>query len=266
MNVGTDLPSNLVSQSPPPPVAPSVAPSVAPLGGEPGTQAFFENFAAHRAFLTPHIQAFAAYPRWNNRRVLELGCGIGADAVGFIRAGAEYTGVDISRAALRQARQWFRLAGVDGGLVHADAAELMQHARQASFDLIYCFDALHRMENPEAVLRQARRAIRPDGEFRLMLPASESWTDVMIEAGIEAGLEPPGRLGAYSRAEARALLRANDFAAISITQDHILPYAPEAYGRGVYEVHPWFAAMPVQMFRALERRFGGHMLIVAQPS
>ena len=109
-----------------------------------------------------------------------------------------------------------------------------------------------------------------DGEFRLMLPASESWTDAMVEAGIEtgieAGLEPPGRLGAYSRAEARALLRANDFAAISITQDHILPYAPEAYGRGVYEVHPWFAAMPVQMFRALERRFGGHMLIVAQPS
>lgn len=235
--------------------------------GEPGTQAYFEAFAAHRGFFTPHIQAFAAYGRWNDRRVLELGCGIGADAVGFMRAGAEYTGVDISRAALRQARQWFRLAGVDGGLIHADAADLMEHVRQASFDLIYSFDALHRVADPEAVIRQARRAIRPDGEFRLMLPASESWADALAEAGLEPSEAPDAPLApGYSRTEARALLRANDFSAVSITQDHIFPYVPEAYARGEYELQPWFAAMPAAMFRALERRFGRHLLIVAQPA
>ncbi len=259
MNARTDAATEEMSRAAPRPA------------GEPGTQEFFDAFAAHRAFLTPHIQVFAEYPRWNDRRVLELGCGIGADAVGFLRAGAEYTGIDISRAALRQARQWFRLAKVDGGLVHADAAELMEHVRQASFDLIYCFDALHRMANPEVVIRQARRAIRADGEFRLMLPASESWSDALGESGIQAGLEPTDPPGApaaasYSRAEARALLRANDFAATSITQDYIFPYVPEAYARGEYELQPWFAAMPPAMFRALERRFGRHMLIVAQPA
>jgi len=237
----------------------------APLpAGEPGTREFFDTFAAHRAFLTPHIQAFAGFASWNDRRVLELGCGIGADGVRFLLAGAEYTGLDISRAALRQARQWFRLADVDGGLIHADAADLMQHVRQASFDLIYCFDALHRMADPETVIRQARRAIRPDGEFRLMLPASESWTGALADAGLAPSDPAPG--GAYSTAEARALLRANDFSAISITQDHIFPYVPEAYARGVYELQPWFASMPPAMFRALERRFGRHLLIVAQPA
>ena len=256
MNARTAAPLDLVPHAVPRPA------------GEPGTQEFFASFAAHRAFLMPHIRAFADYPRWSDRRVLELGCGIGADGVGFLRADAEYTGVDISRPALRQARQWFRLAGVDGGLVHADAGNLMEHARQASFDLIYCFDALHRMVNPEMVLRQARRAIRPDGEFRLMLPASESWSDAMTEAGLEPADLPEGSPPArgYSRAEARALLRANDFAATSITQDHIFPYTPDTYARGVHELHPWFAAMPADMFRALERRFGCHMLIVAQPA
>jgi hypothetical protein len=62
------------------------------------------------------------------------------------------------------------------------------------------------------------------------------------------------------------LLRANDFAATSITQDHIFPYEPQAYARGAYELRPWFEAMPTAMFRALERRFGRHMLIVAQPA
>ena len=245
-----------------------IAGKVVPVpAGEPGTKVYFETFSAHRAFITPHIQEFAAFARWNDRRVLELGCGIGADAVDFMRAGAEYTGVDISRRALRQARQWFREAGVDGGLIHADASDLMEHVRRASFALVYAFDALHRMADPEAVIRQARRAIRPDGEFRLMLPASESWADALAEAGLEPS-EPPDALSApgYSRAEARALLRANDFAAISISQDHIFPYVPEAYARGEYELQPWFAAMPAAMFRALERRFGRHLLIVAQPA
>ena len=234
-----------------------------PPTGEPGTPEFFQAVAAHRNSLTPHIRQFADFARWRDRRVLELGCGIGADAVEFLRVGAEYTGLDISRAALRQTRQWFKLAGVDGGLVHADARDLMQHVRQASFDLIYCFDALHRTTEPEAVIRQVRRAIRPDGEFRLMLPASESWSDAMTEAALDRS--DPSSL-AYSRAEARALLRANDFSATSIIQDFIFPYEPEAYVRGKFELQPWFAAMPAPMFRALERRFGSHMLIVAKPS
>lgn len=235
--------------------------------GELGTQEFFDSFAAHRAFLTPHISAFAAFASWNDRRVLELGCGIGADGVGFMQAGAEYTGLDSSRAALRQARQWFRLAGVDGGLIHADAADLMAHVRQASFDLIYCFDALHWMADPEAVIRQARRAIRADGEFRLMLPASESWADALAEAGLDPSEPPEMRPKmAFSRAEARALLRANDFSAISITHDRLFRYVPEAYARGEYELQPWFATMPATLFRALERRFGRDLLIVAQPA
>ena len=255
MNVRLDGPLDLVGRAVPGPV------------GEPGTPAYFETFAAHRAFITPHIREFAAYARWNDRRVLELGCGIGADAVDFMRAGAEYIGLDISRAALRQARQWFRLAGVDGGLIHADAVDLMEHVRLASFDLIYTFDALHRMDDPEAVIRQARRAIRPSGEFRLMLPASESWNDAVAAATPDASAAPGDTLApGYSRAEARALLRANDFAAISITQDHIFPYVPEAYARGEYQWQPWFAAMPEAMFRSLERRFGRHLLIVAQPA
>lgn len=253
MNIGTEALSDLISRAVPRPI------------GEPGTKEQFESYAAHRAFIAPHIREFAEFPRWRDRRVLELGCGIGADAVEFLRAGAEYTGLDVSRSALRQAKKWFRAAGVDAGLIHADAAQLMEHVRQASFDMIYCFDALHLMAEPDAVIRQARRAIRPDGEFRLMLPATESWTDAMTEAGLEPPDLPSGSSG-FARSEARALLRANDFSATEITQDHIFPYVREAYLRGSYELHPWFAAMPPAMFRALERRFGRHMMIVARPS
>ena len=177
---------------------------------EPETAADLHAAMAHRYSLMPDIAGFARFSHWRDARVLELGCGAGLDAVSFAQAGAEYTGIDISRAALTRARRAFNWLGVDGGLVHADAAQLGAEVRRASFDLVYCFDALAEMADPEAVIRAVRQAIRPDGEFRLMLPAKESWQDAIA----------PGGAG-YAAAEARALLRANDFAAVAIHQDHI---------------------------------------------
>jgi SAM-dependent methyltransferase len=222
---------------------------------EPDSPATFETAMAHRYSLMSDILHFSQFSRWRDARVLELGCGAGMDAVSFARAGAEYTGLDISRAALAKARHAFKWTGVNGGLLHTDAARLMAEVRRASFDLVYCFDALAGMADPEAVIREVRGAIRPDGEFRLMLPAKESWQDAMGEV-------PNG----YSAVEARALLRANDFAAVSIQQDHIFRYDLGAFAEGKYVLLPWFAAMEPAMFRRLEQRFGSHLLIIARPS
>ena len=201
--------------------------------------------------MMPHILDFADFPRWSGARVLEIGCGAGLDGVSFAQAGVEYTGLDISRAVLTMARRAFDWMKVDGNLVHADAAHLMQNVRQASFDLIYCFDALQEMDDPEEVIRQARRAIRPGGEFRLMLPARNSWAVAVGDAN-----------DGFSKTQARALLRANDFAAMSIAQDYIFRYEPGSPERRL----PWFEAMTPAMFRKLEQSFGSHLLIRAQPS
>lgn len=233
-----------------------------------GTRAYFDAVEQRKYFVEPHIPGFAQFERWRDKRVLEIGCGIGTDAVNFARAGAEYTGVELSEVSLDLAKRRFELFGLDGTFVQANAEALDQHVRRASFDLVYSFGVIHHTPDPDAVLRQARRAIRPDGEFRLMLYARDSWKDCMIEAGFD---QPEAQSGcpiafSYTQAEVRAMLRAADFAAVEITQDHIFPYVVEKYVRYEYELQPWFAAMPQDMFRALERRFGWHMLIVAKPA
>jgi hypothetical protein len=38
----------------------------------------------------------------------------------------------------------------------------------------------------------------------------------------------------------------------------------EKYVNYEYELQPWFKAMPPEMFAALERRLGWHMLIVGK--
>ncbi len=233
-----------------------------------GSREYFDEVEQRKYFVEPHIPDFAQFGRWRDKRVLEIGCGLGTDATNFVRAGAEYTGIELSQVSLDLARQRFAAFGLDGTLIQADAERLGEHVRRASFDLIYSFGVIHHTPNPEAVIRQARQAIHPDGEFRLMLYARDSWKDTMIGAGFD---QPEAQSGCpiaftYSQAEVRHMLRANDFLATEISQDHIFPYVIEKYINDEYELQPWFAAMPQPMFRALERRFGWHMLIVAKPA
>ena len=56
-------------------------------------------------FVEPHIPAFAQFERWKGKKVLEVGCGIGTDAINFARAGARVTAVDLSDESLKLAKQ-----------------------------------------------------------------------------------------------------------------------------------------------------------------
>jgi SAM-dependent methyltransferase len=188
--------------------------------------------------------------------------------VNFARAGADYTGVDLSESSLALARRRFDLFGLSGRFLHANAEELASLLQPGSFDLVYSFGVIHHTPNPNAVVRQARALVADGGEFRLMLYAKDSWKDAMIEAGFD---QPEAQSGCpiaftYTRHDVRDLLQPAGFQVASIQQDHIFPFVVEKYIRYEYELQPWFAAMPREMFRALARRFGWHLLIVAKPA
>lgn len=234
---------------------------------EVGSRQYFDEVEQRKYFIEPHIPGFAQHARWRGRRVLEVGCGLGTDAVNFARAGADYTGVDLSEASLALARRRFEVFGLTGRFFVANGEEVASHLPDETFDLVYSFGVIHHTPHPAEVVRQIRRLVRDDGEFRLMLYAKESWKDAMIEAGFD---QPEAQTGCpialtYTRPEVHALLEPAGFRIESIEQDHIFPYVVEKYVRYEYELQPWFAAMPQEMFRGLERRFGWHMMIVATP-
>lgn len=232
-----------------------------------GSRTYFDEVEARKYFVEPHIPAFADFPRWAGKRVLEIGCGLGTDATNFARNGADYTGVELSEVSLALARQRFAVFGLPGRFVLGNAEEVAALVPEGGFDLIYSFGVIHHTPNPDRVLQQAREVIAPGGELRIMLYASNSWKDTMIEAGFD---QPEAQSGCpiaftYTADEVRAMLARTGFAAVEIRQDHIFPYVVEKYIRYEYELQPWFAAMPQAMFRALEQRFGWHMLITAKP-
>lgn len=233
---------------------------------EVGTREYFDEVEARKYFVEPHIPGFAQFERWRDRAVLEIGCGLGTDAVNFARAGSRYTGVDVSQVSLDLARKRFEVFGLPGDFHCGNAEEIGERLTPSTFDLVYSFGVIHHTPRPRAVIESARKLIRPDGELRIMLYARQSWKAIMIEEGFD---QPEAQSGCpialtYSAEQVRELLD-GAFEVVDITQAHIFPYIIEKYIRYEYEPQPWFKAMPPELFAALERRLGWHMLITARP-
>jgi len=132
-----------------------------------GTRAFFERIEAHRYEKEWHIPAAANFANTRGLKVLEIGCGLGTDGAQFAKAGADYTGVDLTNAAIELARRRFELFGLTGKLQVADAENL--DFPDESFDVVYSHGVLHHTPDIDAAVQEIHRVLKPGGRAIVML-------------------------------------------------------------------------------------------------
>jgi len=139
----------------------------------PGTRLFFERVAAHRYATEWHIPLAADFAAARDRRVLEIGCGLGTDGAEFARAGADYTGVDLTDAAVDLARRNFAWQELPGNFGTADAENL--DFPSDSFDIVYSHGVLHHTPDTAGAVREVHRVLRPGGRALVMLYHRDSY-------------------------------------------------------------------------------------------
>jgi len=139
----------------------------------PGTRKFYELVEAHRYTKEWHIPIAADFKSSRGLKVLEIGCGLGTDGAQFAEAGADYTGVDLTEAAVELARKRFETFGVPGKFQTADA-ELLQFPDN-SFDLVYSHGVLHHTPDTAKAIREIHRVLRPGGRAMVMLYHRDSY-------------------------------------------------------------------------------------------
>jgi SAM-dependent methyltransferase len=134
---------------------------------EMGTPEFFERIEAHRYTKEWHIPQAADFAGARGLSVLEIGCGMGTDGAQFAQAGAQYTGIDLTEAAIGLARRRFDLSGLEGEFRVADA-ENLDFAGE-SFDRVYSHGVLHHTPDTARAVAEIHRVLKPGGQAVVML-------------------------------------------------------------------------------------------------
>src|SRR3989338_1186451 len=150
----------------------------------PGTKEYFDEVEQRKYFVESHIPGFAQFERWRGKKVLEIGCGIGTDAVNFARAGVDLTVVELSPASLDIAKKRFEVYGLKARFYLGSAEELSSFVPLEKYDLIYSFGVIHHTPHPDKVMEEIKKYCGP-------CPAEASG-----EGGAsppQSGLPPPER-------------------------------------------------------------------------
>jgi len=230
-----------------------------------GSREYFDEVEQKKFTAEPHISTFCEFERWRGQRVLEIGSGIGTMAINFARAGADYTGVELSEESLELTRQRFEVYDSPGRFFQGNAEELTNFVPIQKYDLVFTWGVIHHSPNPGAILQQAQHYMKSGTTLKVMVYAANSWKNYMIEAGYD---QPEAQYGcpvAYTYTENQLMsMIGPGFRIVSVVQDHIFPFQIEPYKTGQYKKQPWFEHMHPEIFRVLEKRLGWHLMITAE--
>jgi 2-polyprenyl-3-methyl-5-hydroxy-6-metoxy-1,4-benzoquinol methylase len=230
-----------------------------------GTKEYFDDVENKKLFVEPNIISFSEFSKWQDKSVLEIGCGMGTAAINFVRSGADYTGVELSDESLKLAKQRFNVYGYNGTFYSVNAEELSTVVPAKKYDLVYSWGVIHHSPNPGKIVNEAKNYLKDDGVLKIMVYAKNSWKNCMIEAGLD---QPEAQFGCpiaytYTHDEIISLL-GDDMEVVELTQDHIFPYQIEPYKINEFIKQPWFESMPDHMFKVLEKNLGWHLMITAK--
>lgn len=127
----------------------------------------FEQYPLFREFM-------GLYGQHDNEIILDYGCGPGNDLVGFsvYTKAKRIIGIDVSEKALRLAAIRLKLHRIPSDrieLIQTSDAQTAIPLGDCSVDHIYCEGVLHHTSEPERILREFRRVLKPGAKACIMV-------------------------------------------------------------------------------------------------
>ena len=222
-----------------------------------GSRGFFDDLDQYHFEKLHHLLRLVPFDGYRGRSVLEVGCGAGVDLARFAKGGAVVTGVDLAASAIDLARANFEQQGLQGRFDVADGERLP--LPDDSVDLIYAHGVVQYTADPQRLVEECRRVLKPGGEAVFQVYNRVSWLNALgrlMKVGLEHEDAPV--LLKFSIGEFRALV--SRFREVRIVPERF-PVKSRLHGgwkgalfNGVFV--RTFNTLP----RPLVRRFGWHLL------
>ncbi len=145
------------------------------------------------------------FDKWRDKKVLEIGAGVGIDAIEYAKYGAKVYATDMTDTAVAFIADNFMDAGVEAKEIRkADANQLPYEDN--FFDLVYCFGVIHHNPEPKEIIREIHRVLKPNGKVYMMLYHKDSllyyfsiiYLRGIVKGGFSEGLTEEQLLSRYS--------------------------------------------------------------------
>ena len=138
-----------------------------------GSDSFFRETEKYRFAKLSYLAQRVDFNAFSDKRLLDVGCGLGNDLSRFASGGANCVGIDISPAAIKLAKQNFTHRNLSAEFLQMDGEDMS--FEDNSFDIVYCHTVLHFTPDPEAMIKEIYRVLKPGGQAILMTINRHSW-------------------------------------------------------------------------------------------
>jgi len=223
----------------------------------PGSRGFFDDLDRYHFEKLHHLVRLVDFDGYRGRTVLDVGCGAGVDLARFARGGAEVTGVDVSQSAIDLARTNFEQQRLRGRFEVANGEQLP--FADNTFDLVFAHGVVQYTAQPQRLVDECRRVLKPGGEAIFQVYNRISWLNALSKL-MKVGLEHEDApvILKFSLGEFRRLLAG--FRHVRIVPERF-PVKSRLHGGWKGAIYNGafvgtFNALP----RPLVRRFGWHLL------
>lgn len=122
------------------------------------------------------------------KRVLEIGCGLGAHTEALCFLGAQVTSIDLAPMSIKVTQRRLALKGLHAEVREADAEHLP--FADSHFDFVWSWGVIHHSPNTMQCAHEIARVLRPGGGLGIMLYHRNSlynWINVVLRYGIMRG-------------------------------------------------------------------------------
>lgn len=223
-----------------------------------GTREYFDIIISARKKYLYYFDKISSFfvSESKNKKLLEVGCGMGTDLLAFAKAGYSVSGIDLSDEHVKLARTCFNIYG-HTGQINGGNAEALEFENDY-FDNVFSLGVLHHTPDPQVAINEIYRVLKPGGRCFLMLYNKYSLNN-LVHIVLRHPFENPKCSNAvandspvtyrFSKSAVRRMC--SRFSSISIQAEYL-------FGAG------WgksFDVMPKILYRLLSKLVGWHLLV-----
>lgn len=222
-----------------------------------GSRGFFDDLDQYHFEKLHHLLRLVDFDGYRGKAVLEVGCGAAVDLARFSRGGAVTTGVDLTQSAIGLATRNFEQQALAGDFRVANGEELP--FADNTFDFVYAHGVVQYTADPQALVRECRRVLKPGGEALFQVYNRISWLhglSKLMKVGLEHDDAPV--LLKYSIGEFKALLAG--FSTVRIVPERFPVKSRLHSGWKGAAYNGLFVGTFNSLPRSWVRRFGWHLL------